>query len=159
MGQDLNLAMDRVLSSRNFANKLWNAGKFILGNLGGGGGGSNGRGSGGSSNGSDGSNGSNGSSSGGSAEWQALAQADFSGVDSLQGLPLTERWILSSLHQVCPESRAYAAQLLGHGPIACNSYHRLSAIMRVQLHRPCSTEPPNSLQHDTKAGPCDSCVM
>ena len=33
MGQDLNLATDRVLASRNFANKLWNAGKFILANL------------------------------------------------------------------------------------------------------------------------------
>ena len=87
MGQDLNLAMDRVLSSRNFANKLWNAGKFILSNLGGSGG-------------ADSSNGSgNGSSGSGSAEWQSLAQADFSGPDSLQGLPMTERWILSSLHQ------------------------------------------------------------
>ena len=33
MGQDLNLATDRVLASRNFANKLWNAGKFILASL------------------------------------------------------------------------------------------------------------------------------
>jgi hypothetical protein len=90
MGQDLNLAMDRVLSSRNFANKLWNAGKFILSNLGGSSGGEE------SSNGS----GSGNSSGSGSTEWQSLAQADFSGQDSLQGLPLTERWILSSLHQV-----------------------------------------------------------
>ncbi len=33
LGQDLNLSLDRVLASRNFANKLWNAGKFIDFNL------------------------------------------------------------------------------------------------------------------------------
>jgi valyl-tRNA synthetase len=32
-GQDLNLSMERVTSARNFTNKLWNAGKFILANL------------------------------------------------------------------------------------------------------------------------------
>lgn len=32
-GQDLNLSLDRVNSSRNFTNKLWNAGKFVLFNL------------------------------------------------------------------------------------------------------------------------------
>ena len=32
-GQDLNLSLDRVNSARNFTNKLWNAGKFILFNL------------------------------------------------------------------------------------------------------------------------------
>lgn len=33
LGQDLNLNMERLLSSRNFTNKLWNAGKFIDFNL------------------------------------------------------------------------------------------------------------------------------
>lgn len=33
LGQDLNLSLERVLSSRNFTNKLWNAGKFIDFNL------------------------------------------------------------------------------------------------------------------------------
>ena len=33
LGQDLNLSLDRVLASRNFTNKLWNAGKFIAFNL------------------------------------------------------------------------------------------------------------------------------
>ena len=33
LGQDLNLSLDRVLASRNFTNKLWNAGKFIDFNL------------------------------------------------------------------------------------------------------------------------------
>lgn len=32
-GQDLSLSLDRVNSSRNFTNKLWNAGKFVLFNL------------------------------------------------------------------------------------------------------------------------------
>ena len=29
-GQDLNLNMDRLASNRNFTNKIWNAGKFLL---------------------------------------------------------------------------------------------------------------------------------
>ncbi len=32
-GNDLNLSLDRVEANRNFANKLWNAGRFVLGNL------------------------------------------------------------------------------------------------------------------------------
>jgi len=32
-GQDVPLSMEKVESNRNFANKLWNAGRFILGNL------------------------------------------------------------------------------------------------------------------------------
>ena len=32
-GQDLNLSMERLRSNRNFINKLWNGGKFILFNL------------------------------------------------------------------------------------------------------------------------------
>ncbi len=33
MGQDLNLSTERLTASRNFTNKLWNAGKFVLFNL------------------------------------------------------------------------------------------------------------------------------
>jgi len=29
-GQDLNLSLERITANRNFTNKLWNAGKFIL---------------------------------------------------------------------------------------------------------------------------------
>ena len=29
----MNLAMDRVASNRNFANKIWNAARFLIGNL------------------------------------------------------------------------------------------------------------------------------
>jgi valyl-tRNA synthetase len=32
-GQDIPLNMERVEASRNFANKLWNAGRFLIGNL------------------------------------------------------------------------------------------------------------------------------
>lgn len=60
------------MSSRNFTNKLWNAGKFILYNL----------------------------EQLEDSEWQGLAHADFRGSDSLEGLPLAERWVVSALHQV-----------------------------------------------------------
>lgn len=33
VGQDLNLSSERVTAARNFTNKLWNAGKFVLFNL------------------------------------------------------------------------------------------------------------------------------
>ena len=71
-GQDLNLSMDRLVSSRNFTNKLWNAGKFILFNL----------------------------EQLNDREWQELAGADFSSRDVLADLPLAERWVVSALHQV-----------------------------------------------------------
>lgn len=64
--------MERLVSSRNFTNKLWNAGKFILFNL-------------------DQLN---------DHEWQDLAGADFSSPDALVQLPLAERWVVSALHQV-----------------------------------------------------------
>ena len=71
-GQDLNLSVDRLTSSRNFTNKLWNAGKFILFNL----------------------------EQLNDKEWSELAQADFSSPGALKQLPLAERWVVSALHQV-----------------------------------------------------------
>ncbi|EIE27636.1 valyl-tRNA synthetase [Coccomyxa subellipsoidea C-169] len=71
-GQDLNLSMDRVVGSRNLTNKLWNAGKFLQMALG----------------------------QAGPAYAEAAAAADFSRPESLAELSLSERWILSSLHQV-----------------------------------------------------------
>eukprot|EP00878_Enallax_costatus_P021804 GHUV01023109.1.p1 GENE.GHUV01023109.1~~GHUV01023109.1.p1 ORF type:complete len:685 (+),score=250.27 GHUV01023109.1:364-2418(+) len=73
-GQDLNLSLDRVNSNRNFTNKLWNAGKFILFQL----------------------------DSVTDAEWQQLAAADFSSSSnsSWRDLSLSDRWIVSSLHQL-----------------------------------------------------------
>jgi valyl-tRNA synthetase len=32
-GNDLNLSLERVEANRNFANKLWNAGRFVIGNF------------------------------------------------------------------------------------------------------------------------------
>lgn len=80
-GQDLNLSLDRVNSNRNFTNKLWNAGKFILFQL-------------------------EGVSD---AEWQQLSGADFSSSSSWQGLSLSDRWVLSSLHQVRSMAVVFAA--------------------------------------------------
>lgn len=34
-GNDLNLAIERIMANRNFANKIWNAARFLIGNLGG----------------------------------------------------------------------------------------------------------------------------
>ena len=78
-GQDLNLSLDRVNGSRNFTNKLWNAGKFVLfaleqaGVV------------------QDGER---------AEEWAALASGQgFSSRDSLASLALPERWIISQLHK------------------------------------------------------------
>lgn len=64
--------MDRVVGSRNLTNKLWNAGKFLQMAL----------------------------AQASASDLAALAAADFSRPDALAALPLTERWMLSSLHQV-----------------------------------------------------------
>lgn len=73
-GQDLNLSTERIVSTHAFVNKLWNAGKFILMNL--------------EQLPEDG------------AEWAELQSASFSSAADLKALPLTERWVLSALHQV-----------------------------------------------------------
>ncbi|KAG1680013.1 hypothetical protein FOA52_007077 [Chlamydomonas sp. UWO 241] len=71
VGQDLNLSMDRVMANRNFTNKLWNAGKYVLLML----------------------------SKTDEAEWAAASTADFSTPEALASLPLAERWAVSLLHQ------------------------------------------------------------
>lgn len=71
-GQDLNLSLERVLGNRNLTNKLWNAGKFLQMQLAG----------------------------CSDSELADLAAVDFSTEHTLADLPLVERWILSSLHQV-----------------------------------------------------------
>jgi valyl-tRNA synthetase len=84
-GQDLNLNPERLTSSRNLTNKLWNAGKFVLLAL------ARDRGS-------------------GSKELRRpampagvvdFASAGGSGLDSSSSsfLPLTDRWILGSYHR------------------------------------------------------------
>lgn len=77
-GQDLNLSLDRVNSSRNFTNKLWNAGKFVLFNL----------------------------DKVDDAEWQRLSSVDLSSPASTSGLALPERWVVSSLHQTVKDMTA-----------------------------------------------------
>ena len=71
-GQDLNLNMDRLASNRNFTNKIWNSGKFILYSL-------------------------EGMSDEERVELVAAAEAVPGSLDSL---PLAERWIVSRLHSV-----------------------------------------------------------
>ncbi|PRW33017.1 valyl-tRNA synthetase [Chlorella sorokiniana] len=77
-GQDLNLSLDRVNSSRNFTNKLWNAGKFVLFNL----------------------------EKVDDAEWQRLASADFSTAAATASLALPERWVVSALHRTVADITA-----------------------------------------------------
>eukprot|EP00210_Caulerpa_lentillifera_P001746 g1676.t1 len=69
-GQDLNLNLEKFTSSRHFTNKLWNIGKFIGMNL-----------------------------PSDPAELDALKRVNFAKKESMEGLPLMERWIISRLHQ------------------------------------------------------------
>lgn len=69
-GQDVNLSMDRLGASRNFMNKVWQAGKFVLLCL----------------------------EEVGGAELEAMAGADTMGTDETAALPLAERWIVGRLH-------------------------------------------------------------
>ncbi len=71
-------SLDRVNASRNFTNKLWNAGKFVLFNL----------------------------AEVDEVEWQRLAAADLSSAAAVQGLALPERWIVSALHRAVRDSTA-----------------------------------------------------
>ena len=78
-GQDISLSLERVNASRNFTNKLWNAGKFVLFNL--------------------------PEDKVDEAEWQRLAAVDLgaaaaAGSDSYgaAGLALSERWVVGALH-------------------------------------------------------------
>jgi valyl-tRNA synthetase len=84
-GQDLNLSLERVNGSRNFTNKLWNAGKFVLFAL-------------------EQAGVSSVQGSEKQEEWQKLAQVvdgsknEFNSPGALEALALPERWIVSQLH-------------------------------------------------------------
>ena len=69
-GQDLNLNMDRLASNRNFTNKIWNAGKFLLYSL------------------------------EGMSDDERVALVDEAEAvpTNLADLPLAEAWIVSRLH-------------------------------------------------------------
>ena len=73
-GQDINLSMERIEGSRNFANKIWNMGRFVVSNL----------------------------EALSGEERDALADVTF-GPDELAALPLPERWIVSRIHQLIAE--------------------------------------------------------
>ncbi|KAI0561841.1 valine--tRNA ligase [Gracilaria domingensis] len=70
-GQDIPLSSEKIESNRNFANKLWNASRFIIGNL-------------------------NSISDEERKQLAILAVSDFGG--GIAHLPLPERYILSKLH-------------------------------------------------------------
>lgn len=74
-GQDVPLSLEKVEANRNFANKLWNACRYVLGNL----------------------------SEIGEDERRRLATVVLDGYgneDNVSGLPLPERYIVSRLHIV-----------------------------------------------------------
>lgn len=80
-GQDLNLSLDRVNGSRNFTNKIWNAGKFVLFSL------------------------EQAGVQPGSDEWERLVDMRKNGApfDDIALLALPERWIVSKLHSTIDE--------------------------------------------------------
>lgn len=71
-GQDIPLSVEKIESNRNFANKLWNAGRYILTNL-------------------------DGISVAERQDLATIATSNF-GSSSLADLPLPERYIISRLH-------------------------------------------------------------
>lgn len=73
-----NRSLDRVNASRNFTNKLWNAGKFVLFNL----------------------------EKVDEAEWARLASVDLSSAEAAAGLALPERWVVSALHRTARDITA-----------------------------------------------------
>jgi len=76
-GQDLNLSMEKLTANRNFINKLWNGGKFILFNL----------------------------SEVEQPELDALADTSFTRAE-IEKLPLAERWVISKLHMTVDQASA-----------------------------------------------------
>ena len=109
-GQDLNFSQDRLMSSRNFTNKLWNAGKFILFNL----------------------------EQLDEEEWQGLAKANFATPDSLANLPLAEQWVVSALHQVsalqhCPRRMPKNVSFAGCWTLICNAMTAPASVPATKL--------------------------
>ena len=74
-GQDVPLSMDKVTANRNFANKLWNTGRFLIMGL----------------------------KELPADERQALAVTGPMGADELASLPLPERYIVSRVHGLVGE--------------------------------------------------------
>ncbi|MDR1062062.1 MAG: valine--tRNA ligase [Clostridiales bacterium] len=93
-GNDLRLSDEKIESARNFANKLWNAARFVLMNLGGGeqAGGESG----------DGEGDGGGMAGGGSP--LADAQSAGEGGDGAPQLTMADRWILSDYNRLVKEA-------------------------------------------------------
>lgn len=79
-GQDLNLSLDKVNGARNFTNKVWNVAKFVLFSL------------------------EQAGVEPGSAEWDQLAATSLDSEESIAGMDLPERWIISRLHDTVRQS-------------------------------------------------------
>lgn len=85
-GQDVNLSLDRVTSSRNLTNKIWNAAKFVQ----------------------------FGTQDLSQEEYQALGRASFCDQAEVDRLPLPERWIVSRLHECASQRTPLRCMLPGH---------------------------------------------
>jgi valyl-tRNA synthetase len=81
-GQDVSLSMERVNASRNFTNKLWNAGKFVAFALEQAGAGAE------------------------PGEWARLGGVEFSSPGATAALALPERWIVGAMHAAAAEMTA-----------------------------------------------------
>ena len=68
-GQDINLSLDRVNSSRNFTNKIWNAAKFVLFAL------------------------QQDGIAPGTSKWNDIARIDLSDSSTIEPLDTPERWV------------------------------------------------------------------
>ena len=80
-GMDVPLSMEKVEANRNFANKLWNTGRFIVMGLEG----------------------------LPAAERDALAVSGPMSADEIRAMPLAERWIISRCHSLVDTVSSFAS--------------------------------------------------
>uniref|UniRef100_A0A7S2AXJ4 valine--tRNA ligase n=1 Tax=Octactis speculum TaxID=3111310 RepID=A0A7S2AXJ4_9STRA len=80
-GQDIPLSMEKVEANRNFANKLWNSGRYLIGKL-------------------------QGIQAEDPALWESLAVKEPMGMEELMALPLAERYIVSRCHELATKVTA-----------------------------------------------------
>ena len=82
-GQDLNLSLEKLASNRNLTNKIWNAGKLVLLSI---------------------------DALSPQQRCELADAAVFDTAQALRALPLSERWIVSRLHQLIDKSHAQHAK-------------------------------------------------
>jgi valyl-tRNA synthetase len=92
-GQDINLSIERVTSSRNLTNKIWNAAKFVL----------------------------FGTKELSDQEFNALAGVEFRSSDDMDQLDLSSRWIVSRLHEHAAPYFLLVFSIGSHAFIYCSS--------------------------------------